>query len=153
MTLTLYFRLILTSIFQSIVQHYVKDSSKGYDHIIFHCPKVVAMDGFEVSLQIQNGNYCESINGYRTLGHTMTSVEFGFPSMNEELMFPYSEMYGSSNWDNEGNELPFDSTNFDVTGTVGRIPISVMEEVFAKHGGIDWEKTISIEAFNWLVKE
>jgi len=28
-----------------------------------------------------------------------------------------------------------------------------MEEVFEKHGGIDWEKTISVEAFNALVKQ
>jgi hypothetical protein len=36
-----------------------------------------------------------------------------------------------------------DKDNFNVTDTVGRISTSVMEEVFTKHGGIDWEKSCS----------
>lgn len=153
MTLTLYFRLILTSIFQNMVQYYVKDNYKGYDKVLFYCPNVVAMDGFQVSLQVNRCNYCASNNGYRTLGHTMLEVEFGFPSMNEELMFPYSEMWNGFNYDDEGNEVPIDKDTFNVTSTVGRIPISVMEEVFTKHGGVDWEKTISVEAFNTFTKD
>ncbi len=141
MNLTLFFRLILMSIFQRQIT-YDKISSyvignMSYDNQLFYCPRIYAMDGFNVSLQINNGNYCESNNGYRELGDTMVSVEFGFPSENEPLMFEYSEM-----WDADKN------SEFNVTHTVGRIPISVMEEVFTKHGGIDWEKTISIEAFN-----
>lgn len=138
MNLTLFFRLITMSIFQSMIKHYSKDIN--YDKCLFFCPKIVANDGFSVSLQIHNGNYCSSNNGYRELGHTMEEVEFGFPSMNEELMFQYSEMWS----DNEND--------FDVTNTVGRIPISIMEEVFAKHGGIDWDKTISIEQFNNFIE-
>jgi hypothetical protein len=153
MTLILYFRLILTSIFQNMVQYYMKDTNKGYDRILFYCPKVVANDGFTVSLQINNANYCESINGYRELGHTMLDVDFEFPNMNEELMFKYSEMWKDYIYDDDGNELPVDKSNFDVTNKVGSIPISVMEEVFVKHGGIDWEKTISVEVFNSFTKD
>jgi len=144
MNLVLFFRLITMSIFQSMVTYdklaSFRNEQMSYKNQMFHCPLVVAVDGFSVSLQIHNGNYCSSVNGYRELGHTMVEVEFGFPSMNEELMFQYSEMWS----DNE--------TDFDVTGTVGRIPITVIEDVFAKHGGIDWEKTISIEQFNNFLK-
>jgi hypothetical protein len=139
MNLTLFFRLILMSIFQLRgMSSLYKDEPMSYDNQYFYCPSVYANDGFHVSLQINNGNYCESINGYRTLGHTMLTVEFGFPSMNEELMFQYSEMWNTND-------------NFNVTNTVGRIPISILEEVFEKHGGIDWEKTISIDAFNKFI--
>lgn len=145
MNLTLFFRLILMSLFshRACIKSY-DGEPVSYDNTYFYCPRVVAMDGFSVSLQINNGNYCSSENGYRTLGHTMQDVEFGFPSENEPLMFKYSEMYGYS----QNDKIPFDESKFDVTGTVGNIPVSVMEEVFAKHGGIDWEQTISIEAFN-----
>ena len=68
--------------------------------------------------------------------------------MNEELMFEYSEMWNSCNYDDDGNEIPFDCSSFDVKETVGRIPVEVMEKVFEKHGGIDWKATISIEQFN-----
>ena len=154
MNLILFFRLILMSIFQLRgMSTLFRDEPMSYDNQYFYCPSVYANDGFHVSLQINNGNYCESINGYRTLGHTMVSVEFGFPSMNEELMFQYSEGFGYGGYDDEDNEIPFDSTSFDVTKTVGRIPVSVMEEVFTKHGGIDWDKTISIEAFNRFISK
>ena len=154
MNLTLFFRLILMSIFQLRAHSGLYPGEVlSYDNQYFYCPKVFANDGFNVSLQINNGNYCESINGYRTLGHTMVTVEFGFPSINEELMFQYSEMFDSYKYDEDDNEIPFDSSSFDVTDTVGRIPVSVMEEVFAKHGGVDWEKTISIEAFDRFVKK
>lgn len=121
-----------------MVKYYSKDLS--YDRSLFYCPHVFANDGFNVSLQINYGNYCSSNNGYRTLGDTMIDIEFGFPSMNESLMFKYSEMYSD------------EEINFNVTNSVRNIPISVMEEVFAKHGGIDWNKTISIKAFNENIK-
>lgn len=143
MNLTLYFRLILMSIFQ--VKAYCIYSEKemiSYDNTYFYCPRVFANDGFNVSLQINHNNYCESNNGYRRIGDTMIKVEFGFPSENEQLMFKYSEMWSSEE----------DKENFNVTDTVGNIPISVLEEVFLKHGGIDWNKTISTETFNKWIK-
>lgn len=126
MNLTLFFRLQLIAIFQ--------DSKKDYNgHCYFYCPCVYAKDGFSVSLQINAGNYCSSENGYRMLGHTMQEVEFGYPSENEPLFIGYGE------------------DDRDLTQTVGRIPVTILEEIFEKHGGIDWEKTISIEAYNRLV--
>lgn len=145
MNLTLFFRLIMMSIFQGTVTNDKKnrmDQPMNYDTTIFRIPRVYAKDGFNVSLQAHNCNYCASENGYRELGHTMEEVEFGFPSENEELMHLYSEDY-------EYRDL---ETPFNITDHIGIIPVSVMETVFEKHGGIDWEKTISIEHFNQLIK-
>ncbi len=136
MSLILFFRLILMSIFQPVVtsgKTSFGDRPMSYDNQLFYCPRVFAKDGFNVSMQIHLGNYCESENGYRQFGHTMLEVEFGFPSEHEPLMSDYAE----------------DTEN--TTQSVGKIPVSVMEEVFAKHGGIDWKKAISVEQFNRLV--
>jgi hypothetical protein len=142
------------SIFQKSVTSGKKDfmnREMSYDNTHFYCPRVYAKDGFNVSLQIHYGNYCSSENGYRELGHSMQTVEFGFPSANEEAMFEYAEGYGCPEYiydEVEGHEIPFDISKFDITEEVGSIPLDVMEAVFKKHGGIDWEKTISVEYFN-----
>lgn len=149
MNLTLFFRLIMMSIFQKQVtcNHFTKGFARfepeemDYDNTLFYCPIVFAKDGFHVSLQIHHGNYCSSENGYRMLGHTMEKVEFGSPSENEELLHEYSEMYGAN-----------EDETFDVTGKVGSIPVEILEKVFEKHGGIDWDKTISIDFFNARIK-
>lgn len=152
MNLTLFFRLITQVLFNPHV--YVRGEGltgvkPTYDNTWFYCPRVYAKDGFNVSLQINHGNYCMSENGYRELGRTWEKVEFGFPSENEPLMHEHSEMWNSDtySYDDEGNstEIPFDASTFDVTGTVGSIPVSVLEEVFEKHGGIDWEKSCEFQ--------
>jgi hypothetical protein len=149
MNLTTYFRLIYISIFQSGVAHhkidFIRDKPMGYDNTYFFCPKVWAKDGFHVSLQCHHSSYCSSENGYRQLGHTMETVEFGYPSEDDVLLHPYSEGHFYDEDDQE-------TAAFTAVGTVGQIPVSVLEELFAKRGGIDWEKTISVESFNNLVK-
>lgn len=126
MNLTLYFRLICATLFQ-------RYSGLNYNNALFYCPTVYAKDGWNVSLQINYGNYCQSENGYRELGHTFNEVEFGFTSDHEALINEYAETEG------------------DTTQTVGRVPIDILETVFINHGGIDWDKTISIEAYEHLV--
>lgn len=154
MNLILFFRLIVMSIFQRQVV-YNKESHRGdemsYDNQLFYCPRVWAKDGFNVSLQIHNSNYCSSETGYRSLGHTMNTVEFGFPSEDDVLLHEHCETYGCGSYDENDKEITFDPSTFTAIGNVGTIPISVLEELFEKRGGIDWEKTISIEAFNKLV--
>lgn len=137
MKLIYFFRLIQMSIFQKGVtnmmynKHY--DNNMTYDNTYFFCPRIVCNDGFSISLQINNGNYCSSENGYRTLGHTMEIVEFGFPNQDEELLKEYAE---------EPDNLKH---------TVGQLPIDVAQQIIDKHDGIDWDKTISVEEFNNLV--
>jgi len=139
MNLTLFFRLIVIGLAQGAKNFtYLKQTKSSnaelfYSETYFHCPLVYAKDGFHVSLQINHGNYCESENGYRKLGHTYDTVEFGFPSLHDDKFVEFAE---SSN---------------DVTQTVGRIPVSVLEEIFESHSGIDWEKTISVDSYNRLL--
>lgn len=137
MKLINFFRLIQMSIFQKTVTNMMYNRGYGnkmtYDNTYFFCPRIVCNDGFSISLQIHNGHYCSSENGYRTLGHTMETVEFGFPNQDEELLKEYAE-YPE-----------------DVTTTVGRLPIDVAQQIIDKHGGIDWDKTVSVEEFNNLV--
>jgi hypothetical protein len=105
----------------------------SYSNTYFYCPRVFAKDGWNISLQINKGNYCSSENGYRNIGHTMKTVEFGYPSEADSMLVEYAE----------------DPTN--LTETVGSIPVSVLEEIFARHGGIDWEQTLTVEKFNQSV--
>jgi hypothetical protein len=150
MNLTLFFRLVVMSTFQSQVTYNKKNYTEqmSYDNQLFFLPIVFAKDGFNISLQIHKGNYCSSENGYRELGHTFHEVEFGFPSEDDVLLHKYSEMYVGSSYDEDDNEIAFDPSTFTSVGRVGRIPVTVLEELFEKRGGIDWEKTISIEQFN-----
>lgn len=144
MNLTQYFRVVTQIIFANGVRGISSRSIAGlisYDDTYFYLPLMYANDGFYVSLQIHNGNYCETENGYRKFGETYISVEFGFPSENEELMKPYAEGYNYGGYDEDGNDKVFILEEFDIRGTVGNIPVSVMEDVFKKHGGIDWEKS------------
>ena len=137
MNLTLFFRLILMSIFQTGVTSGKKsyfDTAMSYSNQFFFCPKIIAKDGFSMSCQIHNGNYCSSENGYRIFGHTIKTVEWGFPNQNEELLASSAE------------------SPENITESVGSISIEKLEQIFEKHGGIDWEATISIQAFERLVK-
>lgn len=156
MNLTLYFRLILMSIFQTHVTynktaHFGKAMS--YDNQLFYCPVVHAKDGFNLSIQIHHSNYCSSENGSKEFGHTMQDVAFGFPSEDDTLLHTYTYSYGRGGYDDHGNDIPFDSSSFTSVEKIGTIPVSVLEELFSKHGGIDWEKTISVEAFNKFTEE
>ena len=143
MTLKNYFTLITMSIFQR--------GKSNYDETYFHCPKVICKDGFNVSLQINNGNYCSSENGYRELGVDWQEVEFGFPSENDKNMWKHSEMYGSPTWGDDYKEIPFNEYGFNVTDTVGRIPVEDMQKVLDNHGGIDWNATLSFDVANKFI--
>ena len=120
------------SIFQKEVL-FCSSNRLSWQRTTFSCPRVYAKDGFSVSLQIGAGKNCKSENGYKQLGDSFSQVEFGYPNLPDEDFKEYAE--------NED----------DICHTAGSIPISVLERIFEKHGGIDWEKTISKDAFNSLV--
>lgn len=137
MKLIHFFRLIQMSIFQKIIVNMMHNRTyndkMSYNNTYFFCPRIVCNDGFSISLQMNHSHYCFSENGYRTLGHTMETIEFGYPNQDEELLKEYAEC----------PEL--------LTKTVGQLPIDVAQQIIDKHGGIDWDKTVSIEEFNNLV--
>lgn len=137
MKLIHFFRLIQMSIFQKTIvdmmHNRTHNDKMSYNNTYFFCPRIVCNDEFSISLQMNHSHYCSSENGYRTLGHTMETIEFGYPNQDEELLKEYAEC----------PEL--------LTKTVGRLPIDVTQQIIDKHGRIDWDKTVSIEEFNNLV--
>ena len=69
-----------------------------------------------MSVQANSGSYCTPRNGGTG---PWSQVEVGYPSSKEELLMPYAE------------------DAYDPTGTVyGYVPIGVVDEVIATHGGI-----------------
>lgn len=128
MNLTLFFRLISMSVIQggkNFTRQEGYSNQDIYEKTYFFCPCVYAKDGFFVSLQINPGNYCTSENGYREFGHTWESVEWGFPSESDSLL---------------------------TVEDVGTISVEDLEILFERRGGIDWEKTISVESFNKITQ-
>lgn len=84
-------------------------------------PKIVCNDGFEMSVQGSTGHYCEP----RDNTEDYVSMEIGFPTEEEELLFPLAE----------------DDTN--PTQTVyGWVPVGLIEQVIVKHEGINWSATL-----------
>ena len=77
---------------------------------------VVCADGFSMSVQADEFTYCSPrVNG----AETYTQVEIGFPSEYEELIIDWAE----------NRDQP--------TETVyGYVPVSVVTNVLAKHGGM-----------------
>lgn len=82
-------------------------------------PRIVCNDGFNLSIQCGKGSYSTP----RDLSIDYTAVEIGYPSKEEPLINEYAE---GSNY----------------THTVyGWVPVTVIEEVVKKHGGINITET------------
>ena len=79
--------------------------------------KVVCADGFTMSVQAHDGAYCTPREDD---AHQYTEVEIGYPSDREELIMDWIEMPDGG---------PSDSV-------YPYVPVSVVTNVIAKHGGI-----------------
>lgn len=79
-------------------------------------PRMVCADGFSMSVQGHYGAYSTPRDDFA--GH-YTRVEVGFPSSQEELLMPFMDGDG-------------DPTN----SVYGYVPIDVIEQIVAKHGGL-----------------
>ena len=78
--------------------------------------EVVCADGFIMSVQANENAYCTP---RQTGAEKYTQVEIGFPNAREELIIDWAE------------------DRDDPTGTVyGYVPVSVVTNVIAKHGGM-----------------
>ena len=98
--------------------------SDTYARNYFFLPRVFCVDGFNISIQVNNGNYCGSENGTRTFGTDWKTVEWGFPSEDIDPEKYYAE-------------------NEDTITTVGSyVPMNTMEELIEEHGGIDLQRTL-----------
>ena len=78
--------------------------------------KVVCADGFSVSVQASETSYCNPrVNG----ADKYSSVELGFPNMDDELISEYAE----------DPSHPCDTV-------YGYVPVGLVNLLIAKHGGI-----------------
>lgn len=104
-----------------------------YNNNLLYIPRIYCKDGFNISIQIHNGNYCRSENGHREYGLQWKEVEWGYPSK----ILKNTERYN--------NEEP------NTTNTVGGyVDINIMDELLVSHGGIDVTRSIEqfIEQYN-----
>jgi hypothetical protein len=103
--------------------------SNIYGSKFFLLPRIYCNDGFNISIQVNQGNYCASENGTRTFGLDWKLVEWGFPS---------SEIDGEK----------YNSESSHTTKSVGGyVEIGLIDELCEEHGGIDLAKTLQ-EEFN-----
>lgn len=78
--------------------------------------RVICADGFEMSVQAHDGAYCTPrIDNAKKY----TSVEIGFPNKKEPMIMQYCDEPGK----------PLDTV-------YGYVPVQVVTNVLAKHGGI-----------------
>lgn len=91
----------------------IKELAGGYS------PRVVCADGFNMSVQVSSGHCCSPcIND----AAEYFEVEIGYPSEREELLMPFAKQ----------GEYPTDTV-------YGYVPVSIVDEVIAKHGGFKSE--------------
>ena len=97
----------------------------------FLLPRIHCKDGFNISIQVNRGNYSASENGVRTFGTDWKLVEWGFPS--EQID---GEKYNA--------EEIFYEEKIDTTQSVGGyVEIELMDALLQEHGGIDLQATLT----------
>lgn len=106
-------------------KEYGSESFKNvYENKVFFIPRIYCKDGFNISIQVNNGNYCASENGARKFGLKYTLVEWGFPS----------EIIDADKYDAEEP---------NTTRTVGGyVNIRLLEHLCREHGGFDLYRTL-----------
>ena len=113
-----------------------------YNSTHFSLPRIHCKDGFNISIQVSNGNNCASENGVRTFGTNWELVEWGFPSehidakkYNAENFLIDAKKYNAENFLKE--------EEIDTTQTVGGyVEIELMDKLLQEHGGIDLQATL-----------
>lgn len=102
----------------------LESMSDKYDNTIFFLPRIYCKDGFNISVQVHNGNYCASENGTRTFGLDWKLVEWGFPS----------------------SPIDFEKYNAEDTDTMrsvgGYVEIGLIDRLCEEHGGMDLQQTL-----------
>ena len=90
-------------------------------------PKIVCVDGFEMSVQVGHSLYSTP----KKVAKRYSAVEIGFPSEREPLIEEYVEL------------SIFEEKFVDYTDTVyPYVPVKIVNKVLKKHGGIDMRETL-----------
>lgn len=108
-------------------------NGQNYQFNYFHLPRIYCKDGFSISVQVNEGSYSGSENGYRKFGNEWKLVEWGFPS--EAI-----------------DSVKYNSESEDTIGSVGSVEIELIDELLESHGGIDILATLS-NATEWFKRE
>ena len=107
-----------------------KSMEEAYQSTYFLLPRIHCKDGFSISIQVNNGNYCASENGLYTFGTDWKLVEWGFPSEHID-----AKKYNAV--------IDVDEEDIDTTQTVGGyVEIELMDTLLQEHGGIDLQATL-----------
>ena len=102
-----------------------EDLKRSYDNNYFYLPRIVCNDGFSISIQVNNGNYCASENGTRQFGFNWIEVEWGFPS--EEI---------------DGVKFNAEDEDNTINTVGGYVDINLIDELIEEHGGLDLAATL-----------
>ena len=81
-------------------------------------PTLVCEDGFSVSVQVSQGHYCQPRQDMAD-ARDYNSMELGFPNKADDLLTPYAE-----------------NPNAPTETVYGYVPVNVINEIIAKHGGL-----------------
>ena len=93
-------------------------------------PKIVCVDGFEMSVQVGHSLYSTP----KKVAKRYSEVEIGFPSEREPLIEEYVEFGIFDTAQGKG---------VDYTDTVyPYVPVKIVNKVLKKHGGIDMRETL-----------
>lgn len=111
-------------------------NENNYQYNYFHLPRIYCKDGFNISVQVNDGSYCGSENGYRKFGSQWKLVEWGFPSQ----AIDHKEY--ESECDNDA----------ETVNSVGSVEIEKIDELLQQHNGIDMIVTLS-NATEWFKRE
>ena len=126
---TMAFGMLMASIKGSIRTQ--KSMEEAYQSTYFLLPRIHCKDGFNISIQVSNGNYCANENGVRTFGTDWKLVEWGFPSEHID-----AKKYNAENY--------LEEEEIDTTQTVGGyVEIELMDKLLQEHGGIDLQATLT----------
>ena len=107
-----------------------KSMEEAYQSTYFLLPRIHCKDGFNISIQVSNGNNCANENGVRIFGTDWKLVEWGFPS--EQID---AKKYNAENY--------LEEEEIDTTQTVGGyVEIELMDQLLQEHGGIDLQTTL-----------
>lgn len=106
----------------------LKQMQEEYFRNFLLIPRIYCNDGFNVSVQIKYGSYCESENKCQ-FGLEWKTVEWGYPSE------------------------PMDERKYNPEDSSGRsvgcfVPIETMDELIEQHGGLDLKTTLENSLVN-----
>lgn len=102
--------------------------AKRYNDNLFYLPRIYCKDGFNISVQVHNGSYSASENGYREFGYEWGRVEWGFPS--QEI---------------DNKEYCCEDLDADTTNSVGSCDVKKLDGLLRYHGGIDIVATLKAD--------